>query len=244
MAPKELILTITPTRLKKLAGGAYGQSHIPIRIKGAGHDLAGGMLTVAGQHGGMLTATGAGQDGGNLMSTLKKASAVASPLAMLAGPEALPLSAGLAAFAGSGKKKQGVSKKQGKKIKKGVSTAAEIAALIAQAQGHDKHAETISQVGKVIGRGKNSKKVKNTVSDLASIAALLGQSSGYMTPQQAAATNAIGSLIQGSGPQHLTGDVFHPPEAVLPPRARGARPKIAVGGGEPAAKKKPRFAVG
>ena len=49
-----------------------------------------------------------------------------------------------------------------------------------------------------------------------------------MTPQQAALTQSIGSLIQGSGPQDLTGDVFHPPQAALPPRQRGARPKIAV----------------
>ena len=63
-----------------------------------------------------------------------------------------------------------------------------------------------------------------------------------MTPQQAAATQAIGSLIQGSGPIDLTGDVFYPPEAVLPPRARNARPRIAVDGGAHPQKKK-RFAV-
>ena len=75
------------------------------------------------------------------------------------------------------------------------------------------------------------KKVKNTIDDLSQIAALLGQTSGCMTPQQAALHQGIGSPIQGSGPQDLTGDVFHPPQAALPPRQRGARPKIAVEGG-------------
>ena len=60
------------------------------------------------------------------------------------------------------------------------------------------------------------------------------------TPQ-AAATQAIGSLIQGSGPSDLTGGVFYPPEAILPPRPRNARPRVAVGGGAPVTKK--RFAV-
>jgi hypothetical protein len=36
--------------------------------------------------------------------------------------------------------------------------------------------------------------------------------------------------------------VFHPPQAALPPRQRGARPKIAVEGGAHT-KKKARFAV-
>ena len=63
-----------------------------------------------------------------------------------------------------------------------------------------------------------------------------------MTPQQAAHTQGIDSLIQGSGPQDLTGDVFHPPQAALPPRQRGARPKIAVESGAHT-KKKLCFAV-
>ena len=92
------------------------------------------------------------------------------------------------------------------------------------------------------GSGKKSKRIKNTIADVSQIAALLGQTSGYITPQQAAATQAIGSLIQGSGPSDLTGDVFYPPEAVLPPRARNARPRIAVDGGAHPQKKK-RFAV-
>ena len=46
------------------------------------------------------------------------------------------MSAGLAAFAGSGKKKKaGVPKKQGKKIKKGVNLAAQIGSIIADSQG-------------------------------------------------------------------------------------------------------------
>ena len=64
-----------------------------------------------------------------------------------------------------------------------------------------------------------------------------------MTPQQAAVTQATGSRIQVSGPQDLTGDVFYPPEAILPPRPRNARPRIAVDGGAHSLKKKPRFAV-
>ena len=64
-----------------------------------------------------------------------------------------------------------------------------------------------------------------------------------MTPQQAALTQGIGSLIQGPGPQDLTGDVFHPPQAALPPRPRGERPKIAVEGGAHTFFLKARFAV-
>ena len=86
-------------------------------------------------------------------------------------------------------------------------------------------------VAKLTGNGKKSKKAKNTIGDISQIAALLGQSSGYLTPEQAALTQGVGSLIQGSGPQDLTGDVFYPPQAILPPRPRGARPKIAVDGG-------------
>ena len=66
---------------------------------------------------------------------------------------------------------------------------------------------------------------------ISQIAALLGQTSGHMTPQQAALTQGIGSLIQGSGPQDSTRGVFHPPQGALPPRQRGSRPKIAVEGG-------------
>ena len=165
---------------------------------------------------------------------------------MLAGPEMAPVSAGLAAFAGSGKKKKvGVSKKTGKKVKKGIDLAAQIGSIIAESQGYNKEADAMQRVGKVVanrGGGKKTKKVKNTIGDLSQIAALLGQTSGYMTPQQAALTQGIGSLIQGSGPQDLTGDVFHPPQAALPPRPRGARPKIAVEGGAHT-KKKARFAV-
>ena len=117
--------------------------------------------------------------------------------------------------------------------------------LIAESQGYNKEADAMQRVGKVVankGGGKKTKKVKNTIGDISQIAALLGQTSGYMTPQQAALTQGIGSLIQGSGPQDLTGDVFHPPQAALPPRPRGARPKIAVEGGAHT-KKKARFAV-
>jgi len=244
---------MTKNRMDKL--NQLGGGPIPIRIKGAGKSGeftammmpkgSGGMLSAAGMQGGMLSAAGQ-QHGGktNWLNVAKKASMVASPLAMLGGPQMLPVSAGLAAFAGSGKKKKvGVSKKQGKKIKKGVDLAAQISSIIAESQGYNKEADAIQRVGKVVanrGGGKKTKKVKNTIGDLSQIAALLGQTSGYMTPEQAALTQGIGSLIQGSGPQDLTGDVFHPPQAALPPRPRGARPKIAVEGG---AKKRPRFAV-
>ena len=86
----------------------------------------------------------------------------ASPLAMLAGPEMLPVSAGLAAFAGSGKKKKvGVSKKQGRKIKKGVDLAAQIGPIIAESQGYQKEAGAMQRAGKVVanrGGGKKTKK--------------------------------------------------------------------------------------
>jgi len=254
MAPREMIVTMTKNRMDKL--NQFGGGPIPIRVKGAGKSgefaavmmpkNSGGMLSAAGVHGGMLQAAGAQRGGTNWLNVAKKASAVASPLAMLAGPEMAPMSAGLAAFAGSGKKKKvGVSKKQGKKIKKGVDLAAQIGSIIAESQGYNKEADAMQRVGKVVanrGGGKKTKKIKNTVGDLSQIAALLGQTSGYMTPQQAALTQGIGSLIQGSGPQDLTGDVFHPPQAALPPRPRGARPKIAVEGGAHT-KKKARFAV-
>lgn len=249
MAPRELIVNLTKNRMAKLP--EYGET-IPIKIKGAGksgeyhavmvNPIKGGMLSAAGTRGGMLSAAGAQQHGGKTdwLKLSKKAAAVASPLSMLAGPEAAPVAAALGAYAGSGKRK-----KQVKKVKKGVDLAAQIGAIIAESQGYQKEADAARAVGKVInkGAGKKSKKVKNTIGDLSQIAALLGQTSGYMTPQQAAATQAVGSLIQGSGPQDLTGDVFHPPEAILPPRPRGARPKIAVDGGAVPPKKKPRFAV-
>ena len=79
---------------------------------------------------------------------------------------------------------------------------------------------------------KKSKKAKNTIGDLSQTATLLGQTSGYMASEQVALMQCIGSLIKDcSGPQDITGDVFHPPQAALPPRMRGARPKIAVNGG-------------
>jgi hypothetical protein len=235
-----MIVTMTKNRMDKL--NQFGGGPIPIRVKGAGKSGEFAAVMMPKNSGGMLSA--AGQRGGtNWLNVAKKASAVASPLAMLAGPEMAPVSAGLAAFAGSGKRKNvGVSKKQGKKVKKGIDLAAQIGSIIAESQGYNKEADAMQRVGKVVanrGGGKKTKKVKNTIGDLSQIAALLGQTSGYMTPQQAALTQGIGSLIQGSGPQDLTGDVFHPPQAALPPRPRGARPKIAVEGG----KKKARFAV-
>ena len=224
---------------------------IPIRIKGAGksgkfhammgNPLYGGMLSAAGQQGGMISAAGARQAGGklNFLNLTKKAAAVASPLSMLAGPEMAPVAAALGAYAGSGKRQ-----KKTKAVKKNVDLAAQIAAIVAQSQGYEKEAGALRDVGRVVkGSGKKSKKAKNTAADIANIASILGTASGHMTPQQAMAAQAVGSLIQGSGPQHLTGDVYYPPEAVLPPRTRGA-PKVAVAGGaHGAAKKKPRFAV-
>ena len=244
MAPREMIVTMTKNRMDKL--NQFGGGPIPIRVKGAGKSGEFTALMIPKNSGGMLQAAGVQSGGTNWLNVAKKASAVASPFAMLAGPEMAPVSAGLAAFAGSGKKKKvGVSKKQGKKVKKGIDLAAQIGSIIAESQGYNKEADAMQRVGKVVanrGGGKKTKKVKNTIGDLSQIAALLGQTSGYMTPQQAALTQGIGSLIQGSGPQDLTGDVFHPPQAALPPRPRGARPKIAVEGGAHT-KKKARFAV-
>ena len=231
-----MIVTMTKNRMDKL--NQFGGGPIPIRVKGAGKSgefaavmmpkNSGGMLSAAGMRGGMLSATGTQRGGTSWLNVAKKASAVASPLAMLAGPEMLPVSAGLAAFAGSGKKK------------KGVDLAAQIGSIIAEPQGQNKEAGAMQRVGKVVanrGGGKKTKKVKKPIGDLSQIAALLGQTSGYMTPQQAALTRGIGSLIQGSGLQDLTGDVFHPPQAALPPRQHGARPKIAVKGGTHTKKK-------
>ena len=238
MAPRELILGISKGRMDKLKGGSYGHT-VPVKLRGAGGEIIGGMLSVAGsQHGGMLGAagtTGAGQDWAKIA---KSVAGVASPLSMLAGPEMTPIAAGLAAYAGSGKK----NKKKVRRVKKSAAVAAEIGKILLDTQGYHKEGNALSQVGRVVsGAGNKKKKVKNTIGDISQIAALLGQTSGYMTPQQAAATQAIGSLIQGSGPSDLTGDVFYPPEAVLPPRPRNARPRVAVGGGAPVTKK--RFAV-
>ena len=181
-----MIVTMTKNRMDKL--NQFGGGPIPIRVKGAGKSgeftavmmpkNSGGMLGAAGMHGGMLGAAGAQRGGTNWLNVAKKASAVASPLAMLAGPEMAPMSAGLAAFAGSGKKKKaGVSKKQGKKIKKGVDLAAQIGSIIAESQGYNKEADAMQRVGKIVankGGGKKTKKVKNTIGDLSQIAALLG----------------------------------------------------------------------
>ena len=239
MAPRELILGISKGRMEKLKGGSYGHT-VPVKLRVAGGEIIGGMLSVAGsQHGGMLGAagvTGAGKDWAKIS---KSVAGVASPLSMLAGPEMAPIAAGLAAYAGSGKKRR---KATARKVKKSTGVASEIAKILLDTQGYTKEGEAIAQVGRVVaGSGKKARKAKNTIGDLSQIAALLGQSSGYMSPQQAAATQAIGSLIQGSGPTDLTGDVFYPPEAILPPRPRNARPRVAVGGGAPVTKK--RFAV-
>ena len=172
-----MIVTMTKNRMDKL--NQFGGGPIPIRVKGAGKSgeftavmmpkNSGGMLSAAGMNGGMLSAAGQ-QHGGktnwlnvisprgnisqyggktNWLNVAKKASMVASPLAMLGGPQMLPVSAGLAAFAGSGKKKKaGVSKKQGKKIKKGVGLAAQISSIIAESQGYNKEADAIQRAGK------------------------------------------------------------------------------------------------
>ena len=187
--------------------------------------MVGGMLSVAGaQHGGALSLAGAGTD---WMKLSKKVAGVASPLSMLAGPEAAPIAAALGAYAGSGKNKK--KKATARKTKKTVGLAAEIGKILLDTAGKEKEGEALSKVGKVIsGSGKKSKKVKKTIGDISQIAALLGATSGYMTPQQAAATQAVGSLIQGSGDLH--GDVFQLPVQTLPPKPRNARPKLAVTG--------------
>ena len=240
MAPRELILGISKGRLDKLKGGAYGAT-VPVKLRGAGGEVIGGMLSVAGsQHGGMLGAAGTTGGAADWMKIAKKVAGVASPLSLLAGPEMSPIAGALAAYSGSGKKRR---KATARKAKKTTGVASEIAKILLDQQGYTKEGEAIAQVGRVVaGSGKKSKRIKNTIADVSQIAALLGQTSGYITPQQAAATQAIGSLIQGSGPSDLTGDVFYPSEAVLPPRARNARPRIAVDGGAHPQKKK-RFAV-
>ena len=211
-----MIVTMTKNRMDKL--NQFGGGAIPVRVKGAGKSggftammapkNSGGMLSAAGAHGGMLSAAGMQRGGkANWLNVAKKTPAVASPLAMLSGPEMLPVSAGLAAFAGSGKKKKvGVSKKQDKTIKKGADLAAQVGAIIAESQGYNKEADAMQRVGKIVankGGGKNTKKVKNTIGDLSQIAALLGQSSGYLTPQQAALTQGVGSLSRVRGRKTL-----------------------------------------
>ena len=157
MAPRELILTMTKNRMDKL--NQFGGSAIPIRVKGAGKSgeftalmvpkNSGGMLSAAGQRGGNFSAAGMQRGGTNWLNVAKKASAVASPLAMQAGPEMAPVSAGLAAFAGSGKKKKaGVSKKTGKKVKKGIDLAAQIGSIIApRAQSERSEASVAARGG-------------------------------------------------------------------------------------------------
>ena len=227
MSPaRDLILGISKGRLDKLKGGGFGNgAPIRVRLRGAGGEMIGGMLSVAGaQHGGTLSLAGAGTD---WMKVAKKAAGVAAPLSMLAGPEAAPVAAALGAFSGSGKGKK--KKATVRKTKKTVGLAAEIGKILLDTAGKEKEGEALSKVGKVIsGSGKKSKKVKNTIGDISQIAALLGQTSGYMTPQQAAATQAVGSLIQGSGDLH--GDVFQPPAQHLPAKKTTARPKVAVTG--------------
>ena len=82
---KELILGISPQRLQKLKGGGFGGEGAPIRVKlrGAGGEIMGGMLSVAGsQHGGTLSLAGAGTD---WMKLAKKAASVAAPLSLVGG---------------------------------------------------------------------------------------------------------------------------------------------------------------
>ena len=241
MAPRELILGISKGRMDTLKCGRYGHT-VPVKLRGAGGDIIGGMLPVAGSHqGGMVGAAGTtGGAGADWMKIAKKVAGVASPLSMLAGPEMAPLAGALAAYSGSGGKRR---KATARKAKKATGVAAEIGKILLDTQGYTKEGNALSQVGRVVsGAGNKKKKVNNTIGDISQIAAPLGQTSGYMTPQQAAATQATGSLIQGSGPQDLSGGVFYPPEAMLPPRPRGARPRIAVdGGAHPQTKK--RFAV-
>ena len=165
-----MVVTMTKNRMDEL--NQFGGGPISIRVKGASKSgefaalmmpkNSGGVLSAAGMHGRMLSAAGMQRGGTNWLNVAKKASAVASPLAMLAGPEMAPMSAGLAAFAGSGKKKKaGVSKKQGKKIKKGVDLAAQVGSIIAESQGYNKEADAMQRVGKIVankGGGKKTKK--------------------------------------------------------------------------------------
>ena len=156
---KELILGISPQRLQKLKGGGFGGEGAPIRVKlrGAGGEVMGGMLSVAGsQHGTTLSLAGAG--GTNWMNIAKKAAGVASPLSLLAGPEAAPIAAALSAIAGSGKKKK---KATVRKTKKTVGVAAEIGKILLDTAGKQKEGEALSKVGRVIsGSGKKATKRK------------------------------------------------------------------------------------
>ena len=116
MAPRELILGISKGRMDKLKGGSYGHT-IPVKLRGAGGEIIGGMLSVAGsQHGGMLGAAGTTGAGKDWAKIAKSVAGVASPLSMLAGPEMAPIAAGLAAYAGSGKNKK--KKRTARKVKK------------------------------------------------------------------------------------------------------------------------------
>ena len=183
MAPRELIfgnIERAHGKLKGgfwdtfLQGGSYGHT-VPVKLRGAGGEIIGGMLSVAGsQHGGMLGAagtTGAGQDWAKIA---KSVAGVASPLSMLAGPEMAPIAAGLAAYAGSGKK----NKKKVRRVKKSAGVAAEIGKILLDTQGYHKEGNALSQVGRVVsGAGNKKKKVKNTIGDISQIAALLGQTS-------------------------------------------------------------------
>ena len=156
-------MNFTKARLDKM--GEYGPV-IPIRIKGAGksgeframmgNPLHGGMLSAAGQQGGMLTAAGAEQVGGklNLLNLNKKASAVASPLSMLAGPEAAPIAAALGAYAGSGKQH-----KKAKKCQKERRSSSSNCGNCRAESGVRKRG-ALRDVGRVVvkGSGKKSKK--------------------------------------------------------------------------------------
>ena len=103
MVPRELILGISKGRMDKLTGGSFGHTTIPVKLRGAGGEVIGGMLSVAGsQHGGILQATGGGND---WMKIAKSLAGVASPLSMLAGPEMAPIAGALAAYSGSEQKK-------------------------------------------------------------------------------------------------------------------------------------------
>ena len=162
MAPRDLILGISKGRLDKLKGGSYGHT-IPVKLRGAGGEMVGGMLSVAGsQHGGMLGAAGMTGAGKNWLNISKKVAGVASPLSMLAGPAVgIPLAAGLAAYAGSGQSGKKRRKTSARKAKKGVGVVGEIAKILLDTQGYNKEGEAIAQVGRVVaGSGKKAKKLR------------------------------------------------------------------------------------
>ena len=81
MAPRELILTMTKNRMDKV--NQFGSGPIPIRVKGAGKSGEFTALLVPKNSGGMLQAAGVQSGGTNWLNVAKKASAVASPFAML-----------------------------------------------------------------------------------------------------------------------------------------------------------------